>query len=65
MDAFITIYVAQLLMILTALLWNVVVWATGKDNYVTTYARNDGRIGYSILVFQQFMTIMLAFHFYY
>jgi len=65
MDPFITVFLAQLIVIVTALLYNVVIWAQGSENYVTTYARNNAAIGYAILIHQQMMTVMLAFHFYY
>lgn len=65
MDAFILVYLAQLCVICIALMYNVVTWATGGDNYVTTYARQNAAIGYAILLHQQMTTVMLALHFYY
>lgn len=65
MDAFILVYLAQLCVISVALMYNVIVWATGGDNFVTTYARQNAAIGYAILLHQQMTTVMLALHFYY
>lgn len=65
MDPFITVFLAQLIVIGAALLYNVVVWAQGSGDFITTYARNNAAIGYTILIHQQMMTVMLALHFYY
>lgn len=64
MDPFITVFLAQLLVIGAALMYNVIIWAQGGDNFITTYARNNAAIGYAILIHQQMMTVMLALHFY-
>lgn len=64
-DMFMIAYLAQLAIIVCALFYNVLVWASGGNDYVTTYARANAAIGYAILIHQQMTTIMLALHFYY
>lgn len=65
MDPFVTVFLAQLIVIMAGLLYNVVIWAQGGEEYITTYARNNAAIGYTILIHQQMMTVMLALHLYY
>lgn len=65
MDVFFGIYLTQLAIICIALIYNVIVWATGEGDYLTTYARQNAAIGYAILLHQQMTTVMLALHFYY